>query len=153
MRDKELPLFREIGDDLKSLVADLREMVAARWELARLELLSQRNHLIGLIVVCVVAAVMALTALPLLVWCLADALDGWHNVSRVAWLLGFSLGLLLAAALGSYLAVRRFCRQSTGLQETLEELREDVLWLRDWAGHSSRPGRSEDGPPPPDGVS
>jgi uncharacterized membrane protein YqjE len=152
MADKEQPLFDELRHDLTSLAAELREMAAARWELARLELLSQRNRLSGLIVVCVAAAVMALTALPLLAWCLADSLDGWCNVPRAGWLVGFSVGLLLAAALSSYCAVRRFRRHVTGLQETLEELREDTLWLREWIGSRPQHAQSEAERQRPDGM-
>jgi uncharacterized membrane protein YqjE len=153
MRNREPPLFSAIRDDLKLLAADLREMAAARWELVRLELLGQRNRIIALAVVCLVAVVMALTALPLLVWCLAASLDGWHGISLTAWLLTFALGLLLTAALSSYLAIRRFRCQSTGLQETLDELREDVLWLRELAGRGPPPRASEEGPQPPVGLS
>jgi uncharacterized membrane protein YqjE len=152
MANPPRPLFAPLHDDLKSLAADLREMAAARWQLARLELLGQRDRAVRLVIVCVVATVMALTALPLLVWCLADSLDGWHSISRTTWLGGISVALLLLAALGSYLAIRRFRRQATGLQETLEELREDILWLREWAGRESPPDQAEEGPSPPGGA-
>jgi hypothetical protein len=52
------------------------------------------------------------------------------------------LGLLTAAALVGWLAWRRFRRQFTGLEETLEELREDLVWLQEW----SRGGQREQGP-------
>ncbi len=153
MAEKEPPLFGEIHDDLKSLAAELGEMAAARWELARLELLSQRDQASRLAVVCLLAAVMALTALPLLVWCLADALSGWHHISRAAWLIGISLGLLLLAAVSGFGAVRRFRRQASGLQETLEELHEDVLWLCEWTGSPSRLRQSETPSRPPERAS
>ena len=74
---------------------------------------------------------MVLTSLPLVFVCLADVLDGCLHIPRYGWLLIFIAALLLAAVAGSLLAWRRFRRRFVGLQETLEELREDLLWLRE----------------------
>jgi len=125
------PLLADLRDELAALGGELREMAAARWELARLELEADRQTLRGLVLAWLVALLMALTALPVLVVCLAEMLDRWQNVPRSVWLLGFGLGLLAFALLGGYLAWRRFRRRAVGLQETLEELREDLLWLRE----------------------
>jgi len=125
------PLLADLRDELATLGEELREMAAARWQLARLELEADRQTLRSLVLSWLVALLMALTALPLLVVCLAEMLDGWQNVPRSVWLLGFGLGLLAFALLGGYLAWRRFRRQVVGLQETLEELREDLVWLRE----------------------
>jgi uncharacterized membrane protein YqjE len=132
------PLLADIRRELDALVAGLREMAAARWELARLELKADIRAVKRLAVVCLVAAVMALTALPLLAVCLADLLDGCGNIVRAGWLLIFGAGLLLAAAAVVPFAVGRFRRRFLGLQETLEELREDLLWLREKGEGGSR---------------
>ena len=73
-------------------------------------------------------------ALPLALACLADALDGCGGIARGVWLLVFAAGLLAAALAGSLLAWRRFRHRFVGLEETLEELREDLLWLREKQG-------------------
>jgi uncharacterized membrane protein YqjE len=124
---------------LKSLSVDLREMLAARWELAKLELQEQSRLLGNLVAVCILSAIMALTALPLLVWCLADRLDGWLSISRHDWLLYIALGLLGVALVSTVTAIIRFRCRVTGLQETLEELQEDLVWLRDWTGKEEPP--------------
>ena len=46
------------------------------------------------------------------------------------------MGLLVAAALVAWLAWRRFRRRFVGLEETLEELREDLVWLQEWGGQN-----------------
>ena len=54
---------------------------------------------------------------------------GTGDVTRGGWLLIFAGGLLIFAVAGGYLAWRHFCRRFVGLQETLEELHEDLVWL------------------------
>ena len=127
----EQPLLDDLRAELGSLGAELREMASARWELARLEIESDLRSAKRLAVCGLVAIVMSLTALPLAAAGLAEALDGCAGVSRAGWLLVFAAGLLLLAALVGHLAWRRFRRNFIGLSETLEELREDVLWMRE----------------------
>jgi hypothetical protein len=130
----ERPLLADVREELGALGGELREMVSARWELARLEIKSDLHSTKRLAVAWLVTAVMLLSALPLAAAALADALDGWRNVPRAGWLLIFAAGLLILAGLGGYLAWRRFRRNFIGLRETLEELREDILWLKEKGG-------------------
>ena len=125
------PLLADFRDELAALGGELRDMAAARWELVRLELEADRQTLRGLVLTWLIALLMVLTALPVLTVCLAEMLDGWMNVPRSVWLLGFGLGLMAFALLGGYFAWRRFRRHVVGLRETLEELREDLVWLRE----------------------
>lgn len=125
------PLLADIRQELETLLAEFREMAAARWELARLELEADIRSVKRLAVVCVVAALMAVTAMPLLAVCLAELVAGYGNIALAGWLLIFGVGLLLAAAVIAALAVRHFRRRFVGLQETIEELREDLLWMRE----------------------
>jgi hypothetical protein len=127
----ERPLFAEMREELGSLGAELREMAAARWELARLELAADLKSFKRLAIAWFLAAVLLMTSLPLLATCLAEVLDNYAGISRIGWLLIFGGGLLILAILGGYLAWRRFRRQFIGLRETLEELREDAAWLRE----------------------
>jgi hypothetical protein len=125
------PLLADLHAELGSLGGELREMAAARWELARLELQSDLLAARRLAVAWLAAAVMALTALPLVAVALAEAMDGCGHIPRGGWLLIFAGGLLILAMAGGYFAWRRFRRRFIGLQETLEELREDLVWLRE----------------------
>jgi hypothetical protein len=125
------PLLDGLRAELGALVAELREMVALRWELARLELHSDLRELKRLAIVWIAAAALGLTALPLLIICLAEALDGCGHIARAGWLLIFAGALLALAGAGSYGAWRHFRRRFVGLQETLEELQEDLLWIKE----------------------
>ena len=125
------PLLADVRDELGALTAELREMAAARWELARLEIEADVRSTKRLAVAWLVAVVMALTSLPLVAVWLAEVLDEQTNIPRGGWLLIFAAALLLLAGLGGYLAWRRFRRNFLGLRETLEELREDMLWMKE----------------------
>jgi hypothetical protein len=128
------PLLADIREELDAVVGEIRHMAAARWELARLELEADLRSVKRLAIAGIVAAVMVLAALPLPAVCLAELLDGYGHIARWGWLLIFSAGLLLAAAVVVLFARWRFRRRFVGLQETLEELREDLLWLREAGG-------------------
>ena len=125
----ERPLLDDVRAELGALGGELREMAAARWELARLELQADLRATKQLAIAWLAAAVMALTALPLAAVWLAEALDGCGHIARREWLLIFAGGLLVLALTGGQLAWRRFRRRFLGLQETLEELHEDLVWL------------------------
>ena len=131
MKPTQRPLLADIRTDLGALGGELREMAAERWKLARLELQADLVSAKRLAIAWLAAAVMVLTALPVLVVCLAEALDGCGQITCVGWLLIFAGGLLVLALGIGHLAWRRFRRRFIGLQETLEELREDLVWLRE----------------------
>jgi hypothetical protein len=131
MKTTERPLLADLRAELGAMGGELREMASARWELARLELQADLLSVKRLAIAWLAAAVMALAALPLLAVCAAEALDGCGNIPRGGWLLIFADGLLMLALGGSYFAWRRFRRRFVGLQETLEELREDLVWLQE----------------------
>jgi len=127
---------------IRLLCDDLRQAVELRWQLARLEVESDLRSAKRLIIGLSIAAVIALAALPILVVCLAQLLDGWLRLGSVAWLGIFGLLLLLVGPAVGYAAWRRFRRGFVGLQQTLEELQEDLVWLREWTG---KRGKAEAG--------
>jgi hypothetical protein len=128
------PLLERLGKEVTGLGNDLRESLALRWQLAALEikadLRSGRRLAVGL----AVAIVMALTALPLLLVAGAMELDGCCGLSTTGWLAIGGGVLLVTAPLFAWLAWRRFRRHVVALQQTLEELHEDAVWLREWGG-------------------
>ena len=119
-------LRREIG----SLGADVKEMAAVRLELAQVEWQAAVTEVKRLVLGGLVAVVLGLTALPVAAVAAADLLEGTLGISRGGWLLIEAAALLAAAVAGGFLAWRRFRRRFTGLEETLEELREDLDWIR-----------------------
>jgi hypothetical protein len=124
-------LFDGVKAEAARLKSDIASLAQLRWQLARLEATAAACSLRRLAVVLTVAALAALVALPILLVALADALDGRLGVPRWGWLLAFGFGLLLTAALAAWSRWRRFRQEFVGFEQTLEELREDVVWLRE----------------------
>ena len=122
--------FKEVKDELGSLGAEAREMLRLRWDLAELELRSDARLIGRSAVVLAIAALMALTALPVLAVSVAEMLDGLLGVSRTGWLLMTGLGLLAGGSAAACLVWLHFRRRFIGLEQTLEELREDALWVK-----------------------
>ena len=123
----------DLKDEIGSLADDLKELASLRWQLARLEGREAAGLVKRLAIVLAVAAVAGLTALPVLCVAAAEWLEGVTDVSSTGWLLIFGLALLLVGIVGGTLAWRRFRRRFVGMQESLEELREDLVWLKEWA--------------------
>ena len=140
MADPE-PLWADIRQQVGRLGADLREMLNLRWQLALLELRADLESTRRVAIALSLAAVVALTALPLLAAAGAEALNQCLGVSRGGWLLIFGVTLLCGAFLSGWLAWRRFRSRLVGLQETLEELHEDLTWLRQLTGREEEDAR------------
>lgn len=139
MADSDRPLFSGLQEELSSLVSDVREMAVLRWELAKLEFAADARSTIRLVVVLAVAVLMVLVALPVLVVALGILLDGVWGISQSGWLCIFGVALLATASLGGFWAWRLFRRNLVGLEETIEELREDMVWLREWSEGATDP--------------
>jgi len=139
MGDPERPLLADLKEEVARAGAEVGEMARLRWQLARLELDESIGQVKRLAIVLGIAALMALTALPVLVVWLAEtlAIHAGYFPAR-GWMLVLALALLLVAGSGGWLAWRRFRRRFTGLEETIEELHEDLVWLRDWMGQDEQ---------------
>lgn len=133
MANSERPLFSGLQEELASLVSDVREMALLRWQLAKLELAADARSTLRLAIILAIAVLMVLVSLPVLVVSLGSLLDGVCGISQSGWLCIFGLALLSTAILGGFLAWRRFRRNLIALAETIEELREDIVWLREWS--------------------
>lgn len=129
---------------MRALAAHLRDMLVVRGQLARLELSVAARQLRRLGTVWTLAALMILVSLPLWLVALADTLHDVLGISRAGWLCLIAGLLTVAATLAMWTAWRRFRRAFVGLEETLEELREDMLWLREWT--ETAPASSPDSP-------
>ncbi len=128
------PLLARLRAELAALGRELRGMLALRWEMARLELTADLRRLRRTVWMLLVAAVMALAALPLLLAVLAELLAGCLGIGRTGWLAILASALLAGACLLAGLAWRRLRARALLWEETLEELHEDVRWLGEWAG-------------------
>jgi uncharacterized membrane protein YqjE len=121
-----------VGAASKSL-ADVVEMASLRWQLAEAELHSdlaaaQRFGWLG--GTGLVAAIAAISVLTVVV---TGELDDCLEPS-FPWV-ALSAGCLMLAGglLAAWLSWRRFRGEFLGLRESLDECREDLIWLREWA--------------------
>jgi hypothetical protein len=136
--NQQRPLLADVREELAALLAELRETASARWQLARLELKADLRAAKRLMVAWLVAGLLAAAVVPLAAVNLADTMDGCAGVSRGVWLSILGAGLLLAAGSIGCCAWRRFRRSFIGLRETIEELREDCVWLREAKGEGGQ---------------
>ena len=147
MADPDRPLLADAKEHFARLAAELGEMIGLRWKLARLELEAALRLARGLAVVWLSVAILVPASLAVLVVWAGHLLP---EPARVYWLFAFGPVLLVAAILAGWWAWRRFRRKFVGLEETLEELREDVVWLQEWLGRSEQdaPGPGDEDPGP-----
>jgi hypothetical protein len=136
MSKPEKPLLDDMKEEVRSLAGHVTEMAQLRWQLAQTEFRSDFAAAKRLAIWLAVAVVMTLSALPLLLASACEMLDGFLDISRAGWLLIFGLGLLSSAAMLGFMAWRHFRRRFTGMQESLEELHEDAVWLKEWTGRN-----------------
>ena len=122
-------LLGKANHEVHGVLRDLREMLAARWALGRLEVDVALGQLKRLAIVGALAAVLSLTALPVLVVALANSFE--HSTT-ILWSTGG--GLLGVGIVAGVLAWRRFRRDFSLWEDSLAELHEDVAWLREWTG-------------------
>ncbi len=136
-------MFAGLSAETAGLTDELRGLAAARWRLLRMELVSARDQVRKLAIVLVAAFCAGLASLPVLIVAAGDALDEKLGLPRWAWLLASGLLLLAGACFSAWLAWRRFRRDFIGLTESLEELQEDLVWLREFGKRSPSDSTSE----------
>jgi uncharacterized membrane protein YqjE len=120
-----------VGAAGKSL-ADVVEMASLRWQLAELEVQSDIAAARRLGLLSGAGLVSAITSVPVLTVVLAGQLDTLL-ANSFPWVT-LSAGCLLLAGglLAAWLGWRRFRGEFLGLRESLDECREDLIWLREW---------------------
>ncbi len=134
-------LFAEVSAEAAALADEVRALFDARWRLLRLEASAARDQLRRLAICLGIAVVAALSSLPVFVVAAGDALDGVGGLPSWAWHLTSGGVLLIGAALITWLAWRRFQREFVGLSESVEELREDAVWLREFSTRDAQETR------------
>jgi len=145
MADPDRPLFADAQAELARLAADLRRMAGLRWQLARLELDASARRIARLAILLAAASVMVFTSLPILVVAGACLLP---EAVRPYFLWAIGGALLCGGVLGlvaGWRAWRRFRKERFGLEETLEELREDLVWIEEWIGRGDEEGPGSPG--------
>jgi len=132
MDEPERPPVDGLKDGIARLGADLQAMARLRWQLARLEWDAAVGQFRRLAIVLVLAGVAILASVSVFVVAAAELLAGWLGGPRAGWLGLCGTALLVVGIAAAWLARRQFRRHFTGMQETLEELREDAVWIEEW---------------------
>ena len=127
-------LLSALGRQTRRLGRDLREFLVARWLLLEVELRETGAGLRRLVLLSVFVTIVFLSGWTLLLVAMSDMLDGLGGLSRAAWagILGGSFVLMAIA--GTIVALRWLRGTLRGLEQSLEELREDAAWIREWVG-------------------
>lgn len=135
MSEPQSSMPAKLRDEIASLGVDLKESVSLRWELTQLELRTAAGQIKRLAIGLAAAGVMLLCCVPILTVALAAWLEDPEGISFAGWSAMLGLVFLIAGAAGGYATWRRFRQRFVGMEETLEELREDLLWFREWTDH------------------
>jgi len=125
-----------VGSAGKSL-AEVVEMASLRWQLVQLEINSDLAATRRLGLLGGAALVATISALPILTIVVGGQLDELA-ANTFPWVT-LSAGCLLLAGglLTAWASWRRFRGEFLGLRETLDECREDLVWLREWTEYRS----------------
>jgi hypothetical protein len=142
MADPDRPLLADLKEEVSRIGGDLSRMLQLRWQLAQLEFRSAVRCAGQLAVALAAAAIMALVGLSVLTMRVAGFLDARFPLAGVGWPAAIGLGLLAGTVLLGWMAWRRFRRRFAGLEESVDELREDLVWIREWLGRPEHQGVS-----------
>ena len=142
MADADRPLLGELRKELSGITDELGQLTTLRLQLAEIELRESVQTTKRFAVWAVVALVLLLTSLPVCVVALAAWLDQVTPMSGLFW--NGILGLLLAMAAATvfWFSWRRFRRDFRGMEQSIEELREDIEWVQEWTGKSQESSRT-----------
>ncbi len=132
-----------LGAETDRLTSDLRELLAAHVQLARLEAKAATRAAVRVAALLGIAVTAALSGIATLVVLAADILSESTSVSLSWWLLILGMGLLLAGCAVGLLGRSRFRGEIADLRGTFEELREDAYWLGQWFGQRDEPESGE----------
>lgn len=136
MADADRPLLGELQEELSGMATELGELAKLRLRLAEIELRESAQTTKRFAVWAVVAAILVLTSLPVLVVALSAWLSEVTVLSGMAWNLILGLLLAIGGVAAFWSSWRRFRRDFRGLEESIEELREDLVWVKEWTGKS-----------------
>jgi uncharacterized membrane protein YqjE len=116
------------------LAAELGRNFQLRRELATLEVAHDRQLLLRGAIMGGLGVLFAIVGLTQLVQSLAGYLAGVTTMGVIAWSLIIGITLLVPGLLVVAFVYRNLRTHFCGLQGTLAELQEDLVWLREWAG-------------------
>lgn len=121
------------GATARQIAGELAQAIQLRRDLADLEIGHDRALLKRFSFVGGIAAAMVLCGVPLLLTAAALGLSQVTELGFSGWLVIFGVVLVVPGTVALVLGIRKLRREFCGLHNTLAELREDSVWLREWA--------------------
>ena len=125
------------GAATRHTAGELARMIQLRRDLAELEVRHDRALVKRFLIVGGTAAVLVVCGLPLFLTAAALGLAQSTDIGTAVWLSFFGAVLVLPGTVAIVLSVRRLRAEFCGLRNTLAELREDLVWLREWANQET----------------
>lgn len=133
----EKSLFSPLVRQVEGFSNEVQAMLRARAELLGLELQAARSTATRVIVYVLVGLLGLLFSVPVLVVALSQQVARWFDLDALM-ILWVANGILLVVSVGLILlAWRRYRRNFHGLEDSIAELREDMLWMQEWVGKKS----------------
>jgi uncharacterized membrane protein YqjE len=117
--------------NLRQMAREATQSLNLRRELAELELSHDRVLIQRFAGIGGVAVALIVIGISLLLVTAAWELSAVTNLSFTAWLALFGAACLVPGSWVLWRSIRTLRREFCGLRGTLNELREDVAWLRD----------------------
>jgi len=119
---------RELGEEVRGIAEDLRDLARSEFELTRAVLREELRLVMG---IAIAGAVALMTALLSLVFFGLTAMYGLDHVVPL-WVAAIIVAgaLLLMAAVAGLVAMRMARRMSVGPKRSANSIREDVSWAR-----------------------
>lgn len=132
--EAERPLLGELREEFSGMADELGQLATLRLRLAEIELRESAQTTKRFALCAIASLVLILTSLPVLVVALATWLGEVTPLSAMACNAILGLFLAFAGATALWFSWRRFRRDFRGLEQSVEELREDLVWLKEWTG-------------------
>ena len=125
--------------DAQRLWTDVQTMLRVRRELAQVEVQSDIATTKRLLVIGGVGLACLFVSLPLFAFVFAVWVEQQFDIQRQHVMLDLAAILLAAGSITMWSAWRGFRRDFVGLRDSLAEIQEDVVWLRERIGSSTAP--------------
>ncbi len=138
MAESARSVFANLRDEFRGLSSELKESLDLRRRLAMLELESDLKQGVFLAILVATALVVVLVGFSVLAVAGGLWLDAVYPIDPVSWLGVLGVAMITLAAVVVWGGWKRFLRKFTGLEQTLEELREDMSWLEEWIGSEEK---------------
>ena len=136
------PLFSPLKRQMAGISAEAKAMLAARAELLGLELSAARSSVVRLVVAVLLGCLILLVALPMATVAFSQQLARWFSLDPLAVLWVFTLMMFVGGTGLIYGSWRRFRREFHGVEDSIAELREDLMWMQEWLGTQNGEGNA-----------